>query len=227
LDAVSVFRRDTYESCPLLDETSRPVPVALIRKALLVNFDFRHSDGQRIAVPTRDEDSHVAMSVLAYRAREVLQQQDLPKPILRKLLSIAMLFCPADDDTQRAWGEDDTWDRQTRDAWRALQRDESFAGLLTSLTRNFLLLAPLRDKPGRAQVEFAYETVPERRGSLGIWERLGWRSIPYAVEVPAASQPRSFHLRFEAPDGLFPTDADLVQISSESTTGHHKNGPGS
>src|SRR5687768_15335347 len=161
LDVDTVVRRTTLdvgiaevleasEGCPFYVE--RPlVPLAMLRKDLLTDFDLRDRQGGALAVVPRDVDSFFAWSTLCADAARVLgtesrasagrRRQRAPSAVMAHLRDLAFRFPEPGDDpydpTLRSWESPAGWTEVDRRAWRVLLENEPFARLLRDFTFNF------------------------------------------------------------------------------------------
>jgi hypothetical protein len=180
------------------------VPLTLLRKRRLVNFDLRREDGASIPHFTAKENGAIASATLAALGRAILGES-VPDDIAQLLKTVASSSPPAANHAFRALRES-----QSPHALRLLSEDR-FLVLLQELTWNFIVLIPLDGASGRRRViKFAYDesallpTVPH---SLG-WQ-LGLQPIPFLFRTPAAGDGASYHFEIEAPDELKINDAQL------------------
>ena len=227
LDATSMQRRVSVDfSVP--DETISPgdpppvVPLALLEKRPLVDFDLQDESGQSLSVLTRQENGFVAWSAMAriaqFEAEDAFgPQKSLPTGLLADLKIVAGGAPPdAMEALRRLGGEEDR-------ALRAVLRDSQFfMSLALSLAGGFLLLTRVSESPGTPRVvKFAYaqelEFPPETRLER-FAARMGFSAAEYGFWIPAVGESESYHFEFQAPPGLEVSAAELVVLPQRPET---------
>lgn len=233
IDVDTVVRKTTLDvgmaevkisasACPLFED--RPlVPLVLLKKELLVDFDLRDRQGAALAVVPREIDSFFAWSLLCVEARRVLGQDLTTQSMVVSdhLRSLAFNFPrPGDeayDNTLHSWEIPGSWSDSDRRAWRTLLQDELFARLLRDFTFNFILMTQLEATSAIQLVKFSYQQYLPY--SELLWsERLGIKPTELAIVAPSVGWVRSYHLRVEAPQDLRVTDVGLFRIQRDSST---------
>lgn len=230
IDVDTVVRRTTLDvgtsevelasnGCPIFPD--RPlVPLAMLKKDLLVDFDLRDRQGGALAVVPRDVDSFFAWSTLCVEAERVLGTEVLvaSAPVATRLRELAFNFPhPGDepyDAALRSWETPPGWTDPDRSVWRALLEDEPFVRLLRDFTFNFILMTQLETGSAIQLVKFSYQQHLPYSGLL-LLERLGVRATELDIVAPAVGWARSYHLRIEAPQDLTLTDVALFRIQRE------------
>lgn len=130
------------------------VPLSLLEKRVLENFDIRDEAGTALPVLPRRQNARVATEVLVQQAQEALRAKGLPDALHEaNKASLAAL------SGETEW--DETIDVDVPDAVEQANRiieDEVALGFIQELGGNFILLVPLRAKPGDHRiVKFAYD----------------------------------------------------------------------
>jgi hypothetical protein len=232
LDIDTVVRRTTLDvgiadvqqataACPIFPD--RPlVPLAMIKKDLLVDFDLRDRQGGALAVAPRDVDTFFAWSALCADAKRVLgtDVQAASETVAKRLRAVAFDFPdPADefdDPVLRSWEVPQAWPRADRDVWAALENDDRFVRLLREFTFNFILMTQLDAWSAIQIVKFSYQQhLPY--SELLLTERLGLRATELAIVAPSVGWARSYHIRIEAPEELALTDVVLVRVERDQS----------
>lgn len=204
------------KDCPLFQE--RPlVPLAMLKKELLIDFDLRDRQGGALPVVPRDVDSFFAWSSLSVEGARVLGNPVAIESaaVSQHLQGVAFGFPDPTDDpydaTLRSWEAPPGWSDQDRRAWRTLLEDEPFARLLRDFTFNFILMTQLESNSALQLAKFSYQQhLPY--SELVLLERLGVRSTELAIIAPSVGWARSYHLRVVAPQDLRLTDVGLFRI---------------
>ncbi len=206
------------------------LPLSLIEKRVLLNFDISDETGAAISMVPRAQNSMVATQVLVQQGEEALRAAGRSPELLEpNLESLAVLS-----------GESPFREVPGAEAPDAVGQAEIIVsdavarGFIQELSANFILLAPLRAKPGdRRIVKFAYDAAfgPLRRetepGSaiqaISSWLRaraealleiLGLRAFRTAFPLPAITDARSFHVELVFPDELV-AEAEIVEFDDE------------
>lgn len=233
LDARSMRRRVSLDF-EIPDESVSPgrpppaIPLALLEKRPLVNFDLRDETGASLTVLTKEENGFAAWSALAriaqHEAHVVFgEKKTLPPEILSDLRRVAgSSGLRALDALQHLGGDVDP------DLRTALQSSPFFMDFANSLAQAFLLLTPTDDPPGTARIaKFSYaqplEFPPETR-----WQRfagqVGIQAAEYGFRIPAIGESESYHFEFACPPGLAIAAAELV-VFEDSPEGHDEDAP--
>lgn len=202
-------RQHADPSLLFVDPDARPVPLTMLKKTLLSDFDLRDRSNAALPVATRDEDVYFAWcAMLAQTARHGIPL-DPTGPVAGRLREVIYNFPdPADEPDNtvlRSWKAPGMWDDDARATWTTLRRNSDLSGLLRDLTFNFLLIAVVPTQPTPEIVKFTYREGFSFRSPL-----LGLTPSRVEVRAPAVGWPRSYHLRFRAPEGLHVTGAKLL-----------------
>lgn len=200
--------------------TGRPlVPLTMLDKNLLEEFDLRDASGVALPVVPREVDAFLAWSALCVAASDQvgIAIHDLRPKIVKHLHEIAFAF-PTDRQTSMtvdpaAWSTTD-WRRRDKSAWQRLLDSSAFERLLRDFTFGFLLVTQLDSDKHLQLVKFSYrQTVPQK---IRLVEALGLAAIELPVEVPELGNCRGYHLRVESPPGMVLTDAALFRVFDET-----------
>jgi hypothetical protein len=230
LDIDTVVRRTTLDvgvadveqataSCPVFPD--RPlVPLAMIKKDLLVDFDLRDRQGSALAVAPRDIDTFFAWSALSANADRVLGSslQTASDTVSKHLRNLAFSFPHPDDEFSdsvlSSWEVPPSWPNNDRQVWSALESDERFVRLLREFTFNFILMTQLETGSAIQLVKFSYQQhLPY--SELLLPERLGLRATELAIVAPSVGWARSYHMQIEAPQDMVLTDVVLVRVERD------------
>ena len=198
------------------------LPLALLEKRPLVDFDLEDESGESLSVLTRQENGFVAWSAMARIAQFEAAtafgpDKKLPSSLLGDLKIVAG-GAPraAFEALQRLGGEEDR-------ALRAVLHDSQFfMSLALSLADGFLLLTRANDRPGTTRiVKFSYaqelEFPPETRRERFI-ARMGFAAAEYGFWIPAVGESESYHFEFQAPPGLEVAASELVVLLQHPET---------
>ncbi len=230
VDVDTVERRTTLDidieklkkagaDCPM-DVAYPIVPVGLLRKDLLVEFDLRDRSGGALAVAPRLVDTYFAWSALCVSAEAVLGQplENRSAAVAIRLRELAFDFPKSSDDLYDdfldSWELPSTWVEADHDTWRALLENDTFSRLLRDFTFNFILLTQVGTDSHLQIVKYSYQQyLPYTE--LWLRERLGLRATELAVVAPSVGWGCSYHLRFEAPPEIALTEVGLFRIQRE------------
>jgi hypothetical protein len=227
LDVDTIERRTTLDvdiaqlkmasaKCPM-DRAYPLVPIAVLRKDLLVDFDLRDRFGGALAVVPRSVDSYFAWSALCVAADGVLGA-----PLHRRSIAVATRLrelaydFPEENDTLyseflASWEKPNSWAAEDHETWRTLLENEGFSRLLRDLTFNFILLTQVATDSHLQIVKFSYqEYVPYTE--LFVTERLGLKATELSVVAPSVGWGCSYHLRVEAPTDIALTEVGLFRV---------------
>jgi hypothetical protein len=171
-----------------------PVPLALLRKRPLVDFDLRDEGGRALPMLTRRQNGRIASEVLR-AAAEAVTGEALGDDLVADLLRVSTA---APEEADAVLEGLRTGARGTEGA--ALLADPGFETLAFELARSFLLLVEIPPQAGRRVLKFAYAEPFGWRTALP--ERMSWRPAGIEIEVPAVARAGSYHFEIEAPEGL-------------------------
>lgn len=146
---------------PFRDHAGVPlhhVPLALLRKRKLTNFDLRDETGKALPLLTARENSAVAAATLVTCAEAVLASstqlgESVPEAIQRELWAVAASRSPvAAGSRLRRMLTETSPDRAVRTWQRGLLGDAPFLELAFDLARNFLVIVPLAVSRGERRI---------------------------------------------------------------------------
>jgi len=215
LDLSGVDLTAVTQACPF--HADRPiVPIAVLRKNLLVHFDLRDNMSQTLAVLPREVDTFFAWSLLMEQAGQSLGDQ-VDEEIANFLWSLAFSFPDPDDDpfqsTVRAWVPPQAWSHERRRIWRRLLEDPTFSRFLRDFTFNYLLLTQVTGGQATHIIKYSYhQHFPFKPDKWPA--RLGWVPPEIQIDAPAVGWGRSYHLEINLPRelrGIGPILYRLVQ----------------
>lgn len=198
------------------------LPLTLLEKELLRNFDLRDSRGQPVSMLTKHENGRVAGDTLVVAAETVLGRR-LPRRIECRLRRVA------ENDPETAQRELEEWpllggrpSEPNRELWPSLTDDEGFMQYAQTLVDNFLLLACTDPWPGKRRLmKLGYEE-PLESTDLGLPARfavsMGWKRKTLRFDAPSANLAASFHLEIAAPQEMEIDSARLTFTASDDAT---------
>lgn len=220
VDANSLQRRVSIDFEPPTAELTGveglPImPLALLEKRVLVNFDARDGDGSPVPVLTRSENSYVAWCILARAAEYEVQEHlgpdaELDPDIINDLRAIVFL----DKDDALAALDDFESDAADSDQRGILAESDFFINLASDLAIQFLLLVPTSGRAAeRGIIKFSYAQPLERRRGKALARlagKMGWRPAAFDFAVAGVGQGESYHIEFTVPTGLRASASELV-----------------
>ena len=229
LDEVSVRRHVSIDLTPHSDleafsppgsESIGMLPLTILRKRTLRNFDLRDPQGMPMPMLTKDENARYAAASLIVNAEGILGGVALPCELEASLRRVVGERPP------EACNEFDSWQRKASSAtnphraeWRKLVDDESFLDLASSLAENFVLIAVSELEIDRRQLfKLSYEEPSGEEDGLDFLKsalvRFGWRRKGIVIDVPTVSFSASYHLEMQAPPDL-EIDAARLRFEAE------------
>jgi hypothetical protein len=220
LDDQRVLRRvaldfelpDTVYDVAVDRATVPKVPITLLMKAKLLNFEMRDDQGNPIPSVRRIESSTLAADGLA---------QWIPPEVLREVTWFEAEIKKRTPDASRLAALRELVldpDRQPPDEYGALQplMRTALGSVSVDLIRSYLLLVPYDTAtPGRRIITLSWEE-PLRQHPRDIFRivdwllgRLGWRHAEIYITVPGVLESRSHHSEIAAPPELEISRAQL------------------
>lgn len=182
-----------------------PVPLALLEKRPLVDFDVFDEARNALPVCTRAENSYAAWSMLAAVAAVEIRDADgngeggSTEPLWEDLKSIAS------GDSAEALKVLDGFAESEDHLRRTLAESSFFNAVARTLATVFLLLVPIGGTPGQRRViKFRYTLGLRRFGSGAerFCQAMGWMPAGFEFYVPAVGESESYHFELAAPTDL-------------------------
>jgi hypothetical protein len=196
------------------------IPLTLLRKETLRNFDLRDPDGKALPVLTKEENGRYEAASLIFAAEGILGH-DLPAEMETSMRRVVV------SDLETATAELETWGdlahrtaSSHREDWAALLADDSFVDYALALAENFVLMA-VCDLPmdQRMLFKLSYEEPFGEEDGLNplksLLIRLGWRRKTIMIEAPTVNFSASYHLEIPAPPDL---EIDAARLTFEAPT---------
>ena len=182
-----------------------PVPLALLEKRPLVDFDVFDEATNALPICTRAENSYAAWSMLAAVAAVEIRDAEGDgegrpiEPLWDDLRSIASGESREALKILNGFAESEDRLRRT------LAESSFFDAVARTLATVFLLLIPVEATPGQRRViKFRY-TLGHRRFGSGLErfsQSMGWMPAGFEFYVPAVGESESYHFELAAPTDL-------------------------
>jgi hypothetical protein len=227
LDEVSVGRRvsidltlgsDLEAFSPPGSETIGMLPLTMLKKRTLRNFDLRDGHGLPMPMLTKGDNARYAAASLIVNAEGILDTA-LPADLARCLREVVGERPPAENSAfQVLRNRADSPSDPRRAELRTLLDEESFFDHASALAENFVLLAAHELELDRRQLfKLSYEEPAGEVDGLDrtkrTLERLGWSRKGIVITVPTVSLSASFHLEVQAPPDL---EIDAARLHFEA-----------
>jgi hypothetical protein len=210
-----------------LSDKAVVIPLSMMRKGVLHDFDIVDESRRPIPVCTREQHEAIAQAALLTRAVEEIEDRGMGRGLDTGLEQQLVNIVRENDATLAASLLITFENRQTlvpgappSDQRRALLENTRFMQLLRNLAGQYLMCVFLAGLPGQQRViKFAYEDQAgpsESKGSLGsVFRRgcqyIGWWPRVTHVEIGDPSAARSYHIEVAAPRELLIARADVRQ----------------
>lgn len=195
----------------------RVLPIGLLARQPLHNFDITDEDGRALPILTRDEGERIVVAGLRSYAEEILKELEveLVDPVAEDLDTLAtgtevqalsaylrMLEASAAEPGD----ETDQELRAALEQRKALFDNPAMRRLMRLLTRAFILFVQTDVEVGSRRIyKFTFEhatNTKERSARRWLMVRLGLRHSHMPLDATAAQQARSFHVEVAAPPNL-------------------------
>lgn len=199
-------------TCPF--HPTRPiVPIALLKKNLLVHFDLRDESSVALPVLPREIDTFFAWSLIMQIAARLVDPVD--DHIAQHLWELVFKFPDPQDSPFspeiKSWSVPVTWKKETSEQWQRLLLNQSFDRVLRDFTFNYLLLTQL--PKGKAVHIVKYSYYQHLPFELDSWrEHLGYVAPEIRIDAPAVGWGRSYHLEVDLPRELRAVDPLLYRV---------------
>jgi hypothetical protein len=242
-DASSVVRRVTVEfhipeQAPVFrgddGQTYSIVPLSVMRRKTLVNFEIRDEDGQAAVLPSLRHNQAITESALLACADAVLEQaggRARGHAVTQPEVAAFIHKVVSGDQGQLTEAYRSLYQEDAAPAILDLSKHDLFKAILDRLADNFILWvmipagAPRRRvltfscdeplhlyyrKPGFENNEYVL------RDRLRFWRPIVWcsalglKATQIEFPVPAAENTASFHFEIDAPKGVQITEASLL-----------------
>ena len=178
------------------------VPVAILEKRPLRNFDLRENDEWR-PVLGAGSGGPIAAGLVTAAARLAIAPEPLERDVAARLELIAR------SDLSAAHTALAELHARVEDAPQldAILADDTSAYFLATFAESYMLVALLAQPHGRRILKYAYdEHLGSVRGRAGrarrIARRLGWSPLVIDIEVPTAAHAASYHAEVVVPEEL-------------------------
>jgi hypothetical protein len=195
------------------------VPLAILKKNLLADFDLRDGSGRALTVVPRNLDTYFAWSFLCARAGTALgvAMSEVPRPIRAHLSFIAYRFPDVDDNPfsgpVRSWNPPLVWSVAMLDTWSRLVEQEEFARFLTDFTFSYLLVTQLNFECDVQIVKYSHQQSPNLNAA-SLSGLIGIVAAEFIIEAPSVGWGRSYHLQIEPPNEMVVTGIFLERYEA-------------
>jgi len=200
---------------------SRPlVPLAVLKKDLLANFDLRDASGNALSVVPRYVDTFFAFSFLCAEAAKVLGNElgNVAVEIRQHLKNLVFDFPDIKDKvsflTVNKWNSHESWESDVLEKWEELLENNDFNGYLRDFTFNYILIAQLPSGPDVQIVKYSHQSSPRpnlRLSKNTVSELIGFDAAEFSIQAPSIGWDRSYHFQVKPPEGVVVTDLYLVR----------------
>lgn len=193
---------------------ARLLPIDLLQKQNLVNFDIHDHRRQLLPYCTRSQLGVITTVMLVEFAKSLLDKP-LPNDLVRYLGALVTSDAKAIKENERKWRRAVVYGSEEL---RILDTKVEFDFILQRLTKNLLLLVPTEAEPGaRLKICYSLDLPLERylQDPRGIWKRLceqlGWRATSIDFPLTAAAETQSYNFEVEDPPGIDLYQAAIVE----------------
>ena len=179
------------------------VPVALLRKQILRNFDLRNEAEEAVSVLARDHTGLLTGAALLAQASDAVR--DLGPGLAGRLLAVVR-SPDATSGRERLAALEAAAEHDV--AVAALFAHEPTARLLGDLAENYPLLAVLDDTARRRIVKYRYDSFLAARPGWRV--AVGLDPLVIRLSVPAAARGARYHAEVALPEELRSVGAALL-----------------
>lgn len=178
------------------------VPVAILEKRPLRNFDLRENDEPR-PILGASSGGPVAAALVTAAARLATA----PEPLDHGVVALLELIVRSDLDAARIALADLHARAERAPQLAAILADDTSAYFAATFAESYMLVALLAQPHGRRILKYAYDehlaSVGGRAGrARRIARRLGWSPLVIDIDVPTAAHAASYHAEVVVPEEL-------------------------
>jgi hypothetical protein len=184
------------------------VPLALLKKEPLIQFDLRDEGGASLTVlPTEENARLAAVGAAAMIWSLALAERTRTEPGDDAIATVQAIVTSGSRQAQVIL--DRALDGELG---RILSVMDEYRALLTELASSFMLLVPVEYHAGRERVlKFAYSSVlPWSRSARNVASRLGWIDNEVVLTSLPLGSAGSYHIDIAAPDDVHLAHAVLT-----------------
>jgi len=197
--------RELLRTTRIRGKSAAYVPLTLLRKRTVVNFDLHDEDGRSLPLLSRRQNNAVGATMLCLLAEAVLGGS-LPEDLQRDLCTIATHRQEPAAEAFRSL-RDPPRDCRSADERALLVEEPRVMTVAEDLTNNFLLLVPIAaDLEARRVTKFSYEERPGAEIDRSLWrslpETMNWSDVPLLLPASSLGAAGSYHVEIEVPDEL-------------------------
>lgn len=206
LDVRTVRRRVSVDFTPPPSPDAKTIghiPIALLRKNVLVRFDLRDEAGDSLPLLTSNQNAGLATRCMLGMAEEAASAS-APQRLRQLCWQIARAEAPA---AKRALAEIET------DPGFAGFRNDRLLRIARTFVENFAVVIPVEGASRRRVIKLAYDETPG--GGPRPAARLGIAPATFVIYLPDLGDAGSRHLEFLPADGLEIFDAAIVGRTPE------------
>ncbi len=197
--------RELLRTSRVRGQAAAYVPLTLLRKRTVVNFDLHDEDGRSLPLLSRRQNNAVGATMLCLLAEATLGRS-LPEDLEQDLRGIAMHAPDAAGEAFRSLGNPPSGCRSSDERARLVEEPRMMT-LAQDLTNSFLLLVPIAADPeARRVIKFSYEERPGAEIDRSLWrslpETMNWSDVPLLLPASSLGAAGSYHVEIEVPDEL-------------------------
>lgn len=186
------------------------VPLVLLRKTPLTDFDARGEDGRALPVLASKRNSQVSedgMIKIVWSLAESVGRQGLSDSTVQLIRTVVS-------------SSPDRAEPMLRDALSAgelaevLAEENEYRALMHDLATSFMLLTPCWYEPGRERViKYAYAApLPWRRNPRNFAAIFGWADFLSKLDGLGLGSAGSYHIEVEAPSDVLLASARVIGL---------------
>ena len=178
------------------------VPIAILEKRPLRNFDLREDDEWRAILGARSGEPIAAGMVTA-----AARLASAPTPVDREIAELLERVARSDPAAARSAMAELRGHADHAPQVARILDDDTSAYFLTTFAESYVLIALLAHPAGRRILKYAYDEHVQfvhgrQRRARRIARRLGWSALVIDVAVPSAAHAASYHAEVVVPEEL-------------------------
>lgn len=207
LDCAEIRRRASSLG---LNRSKISIPVTMLPKGLLLDFDIADSNGSRLPMATSARNSEIATAVLlASVAGSKFRRKKLPLTFRDELLRATSSNLAGSETSDRLLHVSE----DSRPYWEEFSNISYFTDYLTRFYDYYMIIVELHSERDSEVIKYRQVETSQLAKKRGFWAAMGIKPVPFRIPLETVKDSKRQHIRIVAP-----ADTQLVTAFLESAT---------